>query len=402
MILALLQAITPDAAKAALATLAAFLAQPTEPVKPVVKPSPLSIAPTLAIPDTVITTSDKAARIAVTLSEPAMRPLSWRCMTANGTAYAPTFYAPVDTRITFQPGQTVKFIDVPIKRDLGAMTVKLNCAWSLNTPPIAGASGTIRGGPVPSLLPLVAEPVYPAAQRTEGRSLAFSSTFMEPITPDAVKGAWRSRFSWGRVQTGNKEIAPYADASTDPGTSPHPIVDGKRVLRAEYVPTRDGGKDYAYSASLIDSANLFTFQRGYVELRVKSKRTQGTVIAFWLLPASEKWPPETDIFEIGLGDRTDFNSGTHFIDLDGKKKSEGTQLPPYLDDGEWHTVGFDLTDDWQVTFVDGVEVVRRPNIFSEPMKIILNVSVGGLGPDPKAPSPGWVSEMALDYIKVWE
>ncbi|WP_162527134.1 family 16 glycosylhydrolase [Sphingomonas solaris] len=393
----------PAEAKAATALLVAFLGGSPATPPPAARPdiSPLAVKPTLVIPDTVVLPGERIAHVRVQLSKPARRPLTWRCTTTNGSAYAPAFYSQTVTTVIFQPGETVQVIDVPILRDLTGKDFKLSCPWTLVHPPVPSDTvGVIRGARTRAPLPAIPKPSYPAVAREKGRKLAFSSTFMEPIVPDVRPGTWRSRFGWGRVQTGNKEIAPYTDATTDPGVTPHPIVDGKRVLRAEHVATKDDGKEYAFSASLIDSASLFTFQYGYVEARVKFARAQGTVAAFWLLPASGKWPPEIDIFETGLGDRPAFASSIRFA-KDSYGTADSAMVLPGVEDGRWHVIGFDWTRDWQVTFIDGVEVSRRPNLFNEPMKIIFDVSVGGLGPDPVDPGPGWKSELALDYLKVW-
>ncbi|MEH3046523.1 family 16 glycosylhydrolase [Sphingomonas adhaesiva] len=400
--------ITLEQAKIALATLSTFLGQPAAPPAPdpVAIVSPVSVVPKLVIPDTVVTSTDRVARIAVTLSEPALRPLSWRCLTSNGTAYAPTFYKITEATIVFQPGETVKVVEVPLLRDMTGKDFKLQCPWTLNQPPVPGGEGVIRGAAAgvaataaPIATPARAVPADPAA----GRKLVFSSTFREPITPDAVQGAWRSRPEWGDVQTGNKEIAPYSHPSTQPGVTPFPIVDGYRVLRAEKVTTRSlmTGLTYDYSAAMLDSANLFTFQHGYVELRFKSGRAQGSSLAFWMLPAKGGWPPEIDIFEQGLADRDQLQFSRHWKDAAGKF-AEGVILPQVVADGQWHRVGYLWTADEEILYIDGALAARRPTIFREPMKIILNVAVGGLGPAPKDARPGWKSEMMLDYLKVWQ
>ena len=394
---------TIDQARGVVATLASVFASSDAPTARRISPgyvSPLAVTPALVIPDTLVGPTDRRAVVTVTLSEPANRPLSWRCLTSNGTAYAGGFYTTTQATVLFQPGETAATIEVPIVRPLGDKTFKIDCVWSNNNPAIKGASGTIRSGVPVRPRRAAATIAYPPAARTAGRTLAFASTFAEPIVPDIRRGTWRSRFDWGRVQIGNKEIAPYTDRSTDPGVDPHPIVDGKRVLRAEHVPVTNGGTRYAYSASLIDSANLFTFRYGYIEARVKFARAQGTVAAFWLIPANDHWPPEIDIFETGLGDNPAAASSIHFAN-DGIGGTEGVMLPRTVEDGRWHVIGFDWTPAWQVTFIDGVEVLRRRNQFDVPMKIVFDVSVGGLGPDPKAPGPGWTSELALDYVKVW-
>ena len=165
--LALTNPVAHDAARAAASLLSAYIDQ--QAARPAPKVNPLSVTPSLVIPDTVVAAGDRVAHVAVTLSEPALRPLTWRCATLNGTAYSPAYYTPSDTLVIFQPGQTRQVVDVPLKADLGTRDLKMNCAWSLHMPVIRGAQGVIRQGPVRSALPAAAEPAYPPVARPEGR-----------------------------------------------------------------------------------------------------------------------------------------------------------------------------------------------------------------------------------------
>lgn len=396
----------PEAMKAAITALAAWSGYPAVPPTPPAD-SPVAVVPRLVIPDTLVAGTDRVARVTVTLSQPARRPLAWECLPANGSAYAPAYFAvpKQKMRVDFMPGETRKVVEIPLLRDLGDKDFTLQCMWTLNHPPVAGGQGVIRGGGASVAVRSAAprQPAYPPVARTQGRKLVFSSTFSEPITANAVKGAWRSRPHWGDLQAGNKEIAPYVDPATQPGVDPHPVVAGKRVLRAQKVRARSlmTGQTYDYAASMLDGINLYSYRYGYAELRAKWGRAQGTSTAWWLLPATGGWPPEIDVFETGLGDRPDFSSG-QVQKIGGQRVAETYRVPVAVEDGRWHVIGFDWTPQWQVTFIDGVEVSRRPNLVNEPMFFVLNVAVGGLGPPPANAGPGWKSELTLDYLKVWQ
>jgi hypothetical protein len=77
--------------------------------------------PSLRIDDATVTegsTGTTAARFRVRLSAPSGRPVTVSYATANGTALAPADYSPAGpATVTFEPGQTVRTIQVPVVGD---------------------------------------------------------------------------------------------------------------------------------------------------------------------------------------------------------------------------------------------------------------------------------------------
>jgi beta-glucanase (GH16 family) len=148
------------------------------------------------------------------------------------------------------------------------------------------------------------------------------------------------------------------------------------------------------------------WQYGYFEARLRIPKAQGTTPAFWLLPDHDsKWPPEIDVFEIfqtrAAGDQPAFSSSVHWRDeRDGRKHSETVSLA-FPDPFGWHVVGLEWTPQWLITYVDGKEVVRRPNRFHEPMYAVFNVAVGGLTEPPDS-EVNFPARMELDYFRVWQ
>jgi chitinase len=77
--------------------------------------------PTLTIGDRSVTEGDtgsKNLRFTVDLSSPSPGTVTVNYATSNGTAVAPADYTATSGTLTFAPGQTQRFIDVPVRGDL--------------------------------------------------------------------------------------------------------------------------------------------------------------------------------------------------------------------------------------------------------------------------------------------
>jgi len=365
--------------------------------------SPLTGDAVLLADDVAVPSGARQAVVPVRLKSPLRRPVRFRYLTRNGSAQEGVQFRRTAGHVLFLPGETEKRVRIPLLRPLGTRTFELTLGWPAFHPPFRGDVATIRGEGKAALAPPVPPPDYPAARCTSGRRLVFQSRFLEPVRRHNRAGEWRSAFSWGKVQTANRELAPYTDRPTD-GTRPHPIVDGHRRLQAERRDVMVDGKRYRYSTAMLSSRGMTPGWRyGYFEIRLKLPRAQGTTPAVWMLPDKDAvWPPEIDILEMFQRDaRPALTSSIHWRDPDsGQKQHEGVELPfdrPF----DWHVIGFDWTPQWMVTLVDGREIVRRPNIFHRPMTIIIGMAVGGLTAAPRDPTIFPVS-MELDYLRVWQ
>ena len=59
-----------------------------------------------------------------------------------------------------------------------------------------------------------------------------------------------------------------------------------------------------YTSGMVSSLDLLDQQYGWFEIGAKFSKGKGMKSAFWLLPATRKWPAEFDVLEI-LGLETD-------------------------------------------------------------------------------------------------
>ena len=164
----------------------------------------------------------------------------------------------------------------------------------------------------------------------------------------------------------------------------------------------------SYTSGMISSYGNFTQTYGWFEIRAKVPEGQGFWPAFWLLPATNGWPPEIDIFEI-LGNATKtvymtdhWPNPNVYIEEDGVGSGPVQPGPDYSAD--FHTFAVDWEPEAITWYIDSVQQFQvTDDIPSEPMYIISNLAVGGPGswpgpPDTTTPFPG---EMDIDYIRVY-
>lgn len=394
------------------------------PTKP---PSPLSVNPTLSIIAPEVLPGERVAKVHVRLSEPSRRPMTWSFYTANATGGGVSggtvtngtgaAFQSMSQRFVMMTGETEKVFDVPLGKDLqpgaffkvgvGAPTMQPNSP--------GGAETVVKGATVKTPVPPNPHPapVYAPAVLQGSRSLVYETDFLGPVSPNKVPGQWRTREPWGRWR--NKELAPNCDATTDPGTNPHPIetVDGKdrRILRAGYLPggvLQDIGAPtpgvFDFWGAELWSGDVYTFPvGGAMHLRFKSGRAQGSTLAVWFVAQAGEYF-EIDVVENGLGfdargPLDNFASTVH-----GYFGAEGVGLEKPLNDGNWHDLWYEETGGEMITSLDGNVLVRRPNPYPYRPRLpfIVNVSVGGITDAPRNVSPGWKSDMILDRVRFYE
>ena len=185
-----------------------------------------------------------------------------------------------------------------------------------------------------------------------------------------------------------------------------PQADGTLHLRAQKRATVAYNKPYTYTTGMLSSLAHYTFQYGYVEIRMKASHGQGLWNAFWLMPASKKWPPEIDVLEI-LGNQTDVTHTTlHYTNPANENLNIGQPFTSTTDlAGDFHTFAVKWTKENIVWYVDGMERFRQTDhIPQEPMYVLATLSAGNATswpgePDSTTPLPSY---MQIDYIRVYQ
>lgn len=251
-------------------------------------------------------------------------------------------------------------------------------------------SASAPKAPVVSATPVVnvAATPYPTTPLASG-ALVFADEF-EGTTLDTSK--WIDSYPDGQRTHSNNEKQFYA-------TDGYRVRGGKLFLRAEKKP--QGG--LPYTSGMICSYGKFSQTYGRFEIRARFPKGKGLWPAFWLLPASKKWPPEIDILEILGHDLNTIYFTNHWRNAEGRVPNEQGLLRGVDFSKEFHTITLDWTPEFLAWSVDGTERFRtRNHVPQEPMFVVANLAVGGDWPGfPDATTP-FPSEMEIDYIRVWK
>ena len=174
------------------------------------------------------------------------------------------------------------------------------------------------------------------------------------------------------------------------------------VQSLENVPECAGME--AYSFAHLDSAGTFAQRLGYFEARIKSSGAAGTLIAFWLLPASGAWPPELDIEEI----RGDVRNTAYLTNHFGAANNQHQFLyvAPASLGGAYHIYGALVTSTVITWYVDGVARGQTARAAGElsPLFPIFSLYTGTCGdgwagcPDKAA---DWSADARVAWMRVW-
>ncbi|MEZ4564199.1 MAG: glycoside hydrolase family 16 protein [Thermomicrobiales bacterium] len=232
-----------------------------------------------------------------------------------------------------------------------------------------------------------------ARKSAESWQLAFSDEFNGSSLDEQT---WTSAYPWGRSRKSVGEEQWYAPDAFK-------VANGKLQISARRTPGAvHNGEEFDYSSGLISSHKSFTTQYGRFEIRCKMPQGQGLWPAFWLLPITEEWPPEIDVFE-ALGHEPDVVHMHAHWQENGKHRDSGEtfQGPDFTKD--FHTFAVEWSPEKIVWFVDGVKrhelAGKSPK---EPMYLLANMAVGGDYPGSPDASTPFPASFDIDYIRVYE
>ena len=264
---------------------------------------------------------------------------------------------------------------------------------------VVATGGAGAGAPLRAAWPLTIEP--PALPLPLAVApLASSGGLWLPAFDDEFDGSgvdpakWSNGFGWG-------DTAANFAAWCDPAANT--VVDGVLVQRAARLPAPQNGK--AYGGACLHTKGTFAQRFGYWEVRLRAAAGPGLHSAFWGKPASEAWPPELDVEEIG-GNRPDEVMMTvHWRDAGGhRQKNERWRGEDFS--ARFHTIGAEWSPEATVWYVDGVERARiadgGPEMAAQgPFYALLDLQVGLSGAvQPSAVTPFPATQL-VDYVRIW-
>lgn len=281
-------------------------------------------------------------------------------------------------------------------------------------------------------------------EQTEDRQTAAPAALPTPTTDAPVQPAWTPVFSDefdGPTLDTSKwtaEHSTYGDGNNElqchtPGNIA--VSGGRLLITAKRESTTCPNGDVEdFSSGLIRSQNKFSTAYGRFEIRAKLPSGQGLWPAFWLL--SNNYPygrdglsGELDVVEM-VGSTPDrvvgtahwiYNGcgwacsrhGAEFVFPSGERADTGFHTyalewtPEHLEwsvDGEpFHALGRGEKNSWgseAERAPEGLPAYPAPFDETNPMYLIVNLSVGGTFPGPPSESTPFPATMEVDWVRV--
>ncbi len=242
----------------------------------------------------------------------------------------------------------------------------------------------LLGSPLRAQAPSAQAPSAPAAG-LPGWTLTFDDEFNAP----ALNGSkWTATNEASPI---NGELQYYLPDDVT-------VQDGFLRIKSE---RRDFG-DRHYTSGEVRSLHKFAQRYGRFEFRARLANTPGSWAAAYLLPESDAWPPEINVFEY-LGRQPDtIHMTMHSIDADGRHLGDHGVLvgDPKDWSGNWHVYAIEWEPDALRFYIDGVlQRAVTKNVPDEPMYLRLNTAIGGWGESPD--TGNWPQNYDLDYVRVY-
>ncbi len=225
-------------------------------------------------------------------------------------------------------------------------------------------------------------------------------------SPDGSPGTWMTTFPYTgeaqRTLPANYEAEYYSDSSV--GENPFTLTNG--VLNISATPAAAGSNPYGlpYDSGLITTYRSFSQLYGYFEVRAELPSGTGLWPAFWLVPASNQYTAELDVFESIGADATHIYSSVHGSTAGTWQNITRSFAVPNTSTG-FHTYGVDWEPTTTTFYVDGKATGSEPtpSSMNQPMYLLLNVAVGGNGSWPGAPDAQttFPAAMHVDYVRAF-
>lgn len=201
----------------------------------------------------------------------------------------------------------------------------------------------------------------------------------------------------------NKEAAYMADASG--AYNPYSLSNGVLGITASAVPPGSNPYNLPYNGAVMTTYKSFTQTYGYFETRAQLPLGQGLWPAIWMLPSTDTGSAssELDTMEQLGSNPFRFYSTTHST---ATGTNVGNQLAFTVPDttAGFHTYGVDWEPATITYYMDGYALgsVPTPSNMTNPMYMLIDLTVGGQGSWPGPPLSGFTSAtMQIDYVRAY-
>jgi beta-glucanase (GH16 family) len=239
---------------------------------------------------------------------------------------------------------------------------------------------------------------------------AWRRTFHDSFDGSNLDNCWKSSYTGGvHTLEGNKEAEWYVEPGDGTGYNPFHLRGG--VLSISAIPTPKVTRmpqQMPYLSGMIMSDGCFSQAYGYFEIRTRVPAGKGLWSAFWLLPVSHKWPPESDVFEIFGAPNSRKEGGVGWIHTgtvgDGEKTFNAWHHLPIDQYKSFHRYGLLWGPETMSIYVGGrlLASQKTPEKYHQPMYLIANLAVGGEWPELPDADTIFPATMQIDSIEAWQ
>ncbi|NWJ50218.1 MAG: family 16 glycosylhydrolase [Bacteroidetes bacterium] len=366
------------------------------------------ILPTLSIIDVTQARDNKLTtsfRFFINVSSASTQNITFNYTTVGGTAISNNDFTAQSGVVTITAGQTVGYIDVPIRGD-SLRQADQYFYVQISSPANATISGT--GKAIGTI-------------QNKGNYLPIDNTgYTTPLSYPGYTLVWNDEFEGATLDSkiwnyevggggwGNQELEYYTSS-----TNNSYLTNGCLVIEArkETIGTNN------YTSARLTTQNKKEFTYGRIDIRAKLPVAKGMWPALWMLGSNismVNWPKcgETDIMELIGSNPKQVIGSVHWAQNDG---SSGTINNGYsLSSGDfsdkfhvfsliWKQNNIQmLVDDQVYMTAKNTDITNGSWPFNSPSFFIFNVAVGGQWPGNPDSSTIFPQRMLVDYVRVFQ
>jgi beta-glucanase (GH16 family) len=236
--------------------------------------------------------------------------------------------------------------------------------------------------------------------------LTFDDEFKPSAQAPNPATVWQTTYPYGgedaRTLPGNHEAEYYSDASV--GENPFKQDYNILIISAKHTAPGSNPYNLPYDSGLITTFGSFNQLYGYFEIRARLPAGQGLWPAFWMLPSSNIYTAELDVFEV-LGNQPTVLYSTTHGSTNGVWSSDFQTLHVPDTSAGFHSYGVDWEPQTTTFYMDRQPIASAPTpqSMNTPMYMLLNLAVGGAGSWPGAPDASTVfpAQFKIDYVRAY-
>lgn len=239
-----------------------------------------------------------------------------------------------------------------------------------------------------------------------GSALTFDDEFNTFVASPNGSQGWMTTYPYTGEAMRSLYTNSEAEYYSDPSVGENPFSDANGVLTISAVPAAPGSNPFnlPYDSGLITTDTSFHQLYGYFEIRAEVPAGTGLWPAFWMLPASNQYTSELDIFEVKGQDPTTIYASA-LGSTNGVWTGNQQALSVANASTGFHTYGVDWEPTAITFYVDGQEIAQAPTPASmnTPMFMLLDLAVGGNGSWSGPPNSSTVfpAQMKIDYVRAY-